>query len=1130
MRISEESGEESESDKIQNIADRFQQEYDMTHDPILNAVPTKRLLKAKKVIREYFKRRAAIPEIEWQERGPWNVGGRTRAILIDAADNTNNTIFAGGVAGGLWRTTNFMDESPVWVPINDLFENLAITCIVQDTANTNILYFGTGEGWFNGDAVRGLGIWKSIDGGISWSQLSSTNNSNFHYVMDLLIDANSNLYAATRNAGVQRSTDGGSSWNQVLGNAIGVGTSNRAADLELADNGDLYASLGVFSTGSMYISPATNGMNTGATGTWVDRSPSSSGCRRIEIACAPSDASRAYVICHSSSSSNCDSIYRTDNSGTTWTRYKAPLIYDQGSNSNFTRGQAWYDLIAAVDPNDEDLLYIGGVDALRSNDGGSTWEQITTWSTFASGPLGAAQNVHADHHAIVFLPGSSTQAIWGTDGGIDYTDDLGNSNVLPTFAEKNTGYNVTQFYACAMHPNAQDPYLLAGSQDNGTQKFEGLGMNITSTATGGDGGFCFIDQDNPNIQITSYVRANYFLSLNGGINFSTLYSDTIGLFINPTDYDDDENVLYFAYDPGEYGRITDIGGSNTFSSRSISAFGGSTVSTVSVDPNTQDRVWFGLQSNPPKIIRVDNADSSTPTATDKSITISGNLYPSSIAVKDGDPNHLLVTFSNYGVSSIWETTDGGNTWTDIENNLPDMPVRSIIFDPINPDSALIGTDLGVWSTDDLDGVNTQWNPTNTNLANVRVDMLQSRSSDHALAAATHGRGLYTARTSGQDYCTPQHFGNVNEYITNVDIGDIMNATGAPTGPSNGYSDYSSTLGTILYKDSVYQCSVDANFSFTSNWLSIWIDWDSDGIFRSSEKEYEFQGRDPYNFSLDVPDQAVEDTVRMRVRLQYGPGAVPEPCDHLGWSGGETEDYHVVIKRCPIQIKVNLEGNYNTSTDLHSDLLRQNAALPATEPFTALGFNHVNYPTRQELTDSAGVMGVTGPNAIVDWLFLELRDPNNPTNKLATCAALLQADGDVVGMDGVSEITLSDFNSSESTGYLAIRHRNHLGVRTANVVDFTACNEPVIDFTDPNFPVFGTNAQTAVGSEMALHSGDANNDGTVNAVDRNLFWRLQNGGAYDYLISTSDFSNDGTVNAFDRNVFWRPNNSIIEQLD
>ncbi|MEL7532785.1 MAG: T9SS type A sorting domain-containing protein, partial [Bacteroidota bacterium] len=172
--------------------------------------------------------------------------------------------------------------------------------------------------------------------------------------------------------------------------------------------------------------------------------------------------------------------------------------------------------------------------------------------------------------------------------------------------------------------------------------------------------------------------------------------------------------------------------------RSISAFGGSQISSVTVSPNVSNRVYFGLDNG--DIVRVNSANTSGASGT---IVRSGIGYVSSVAVEDGNENHMLVSYSNYGVVSVYETTNGGGSWTSVEGNLPDMPIRFAMFAPGQSDQALLATELGVWSTDNLNGGSTVWGPSNGGLANVRTDMIKSRTSDNTVLAATHGRGLYT---------------------------------------------------------------------------------------------------------------------------------------------------------------------------------------------------------------------------------------------------------------------------------------------------------------------------------------------------------------------------------------------------
>lgn len=747
------------SKKSTNVDQLIEQEYRLTRDPRLNRVPRERLLVAKEFQEAKLASRVttAVPGLNWTERGPNNVGGRTRALWFDLNGSpTFNKVWAGGVSGGLWVTNDITVATPAWTKVDDFFDNIAISCFVQNPTTPNTMYFGTGEGWFNADAVQGLGIWKSIDGGVTWNRLLST--ATFLYVQDMIIDANGHLYASLRPsgasaAGVQKSTDGGTTWTQVLGSPV-FGSSTRGADLELAANGDIYASLGTTgSNGGIYRSSfVANGANTGNTGTWVNITPDATGAimnptsfwHRIELACAPSNADVVYALFQGFGSSNCTSIQQYTPSTNTWTVRTVPTIIDQGSNSVFTRGQAFYDLIAAVDPNNANSLYIAGIDALRSDDNGATWTQMSTWSLFAAAGFTGNQLVHADHHAFTYVPGSSSRAILGTDGGIYYTTDANIAAASkPTFAAKNTGYNVTQFYGCAIHPTTTN-YFLAGAQDNGSQRFQSAGLGNATEASGGDGGFPHIDQDNGNVQITSYVFNDYFVSTNNGASFTSFTKNSRGDFINPTDYDDAANILYGGDDADNYFRWTSPETNGADDQVSVTNFAGGFITHVAVSPITLNRVYFGLDNG--SVVMVDNAHTGTSQA---GVIIKPAVagVVSCVAVDPADENHMLVTSSNYGVSQVYESTNalaGSPVWTAVDGNLPDMPVRWAMFDPRNSDWALLATELGVWSTDNIDGASTDWDPTNAGLANVRVDMLQYRAGDRVIAAATHGRGLFTA--------------------------------------------------------------------------------------------------------------------------------------------------------------------------------------------------------------------------------------------------------------------------------------------------------------------------------------------------------------------------------------------------
>lgn len=711
------------------------QEKELTKDPATGTVPRERILTARAVQQQRFAQQAlsrAVPGMQWQERGPNNVGGRTRALIFDRSDATNKKVWAAGVDGGVWRCNDITLATPVWTRVDDFWANMAVTTLAQDPSNNSVMYAGTGEGWFNVDAVRGLGIWKTSNGGTTWSQLASTSTTpRFNYVQKIVVNSTGTVFACTRDSGLQRSTTGGTSWTRVLGNGLFTSVTNRAADVEVGANGNIYCAMGIFGADGIYRST-----NAGTSWTKIYTAAANEG--RIEIACAPSNQDTMYALIHNTTTNGIAKIMRCSNATAatpTWTTLTLPTWCDQGSSStDFTRTQAWYDLIAAVDPNKAANVYIGGVDVMKSTNSGTSFTQVTRWSTFGCGTLPV---IHADIHAITFAPGSSTRMVVGNDGGVYYTNDGGT-----TFAQKNNGYNVTQFYATAIHPTSTNEFL-AGAQDNGSQRFTTAGINATTMVTGGDGAFCHIDQTSPNTQITSYVYNNWWVTTTGGGGtWVQRFKNNNGSFINPSDYDNTSDNLYSGNTAGSYFRWLTPATNGATASVTVTAFGGGNITCVTVSPTVANRVYFGLSNG--RVVYVDNAHTASGTVAGTQIR-TGTGSVSCVEVDPANENHILITYSNYGVTSVWETANLGGAWTAVEGNLPDMPVRWAMFDPRNSDWALLATELGVWSTDDLNGASTDWQPTNNNLANVRVDHFQYRASDRVIAAATHGRGLFTSK-------------------------------------------------------------------------------------------------------------------------------------------------------------------------------------------------------------------------------------------------------------------------------------------------------------------------------------------------------------------------------------------------
>ena len=744
---------ETEAAKTDRPDLAFEQDFRITMDPVLKRPATERLIIAREMIAMQQRNKQTLMAPIWDERGPKNVGGRTRTVVYDPNDLSNKKVWAGGVGGGLWYCNDITAASPIWNRVNDFWENIAISSIAFDPTNTQLMYVGTGEGWSNLDAQRGAGVWKSSNAGLGFERLLSTNNTTFYHVQKIVVNA-TGVYVGTKAGGVMRSTDGGTSFTKVLGSTVPIGASNQISDLEIGADGTIYAGIGIFTSGSVWKSISGNAntwtkLNNGTNGF------PTSGFERVEIAVAPNDSNVLYAITQDASTNGLYNIYYSANKGTSWTTCAKPADADGGIPSDdFTRTQAWYDLTAAVDPNNASTILIGGVDLFKSTNAGTSWTQISHWYGGFSFP-----DVHADQHVITFKKNSSSEVLFGNDGGIYLSANINNAS--PTFSNKNNGYNVTQFYACAIHPTNTN-YFLAGAQDNGSHKFSATGLNATTKASGGDGAYCHIDQTDGQIQVTSYVYNNYYYTRDGGAtSFKTVPggTSTTGQFINPTEYDDALDVLYTSAAGGTYGLVSGLAGTGnpSYQAVSVSDLLGKTVTAFKVDPNVPSggTVWMvGSNSGSPVFVKLSNTNTNAP-VTVTAITASGftsGSWVSSIDVENGNPNHLLATVSNYGANSVMESTDGGTTWTNIEGaNFPDMPVRWGIFAPANAlltsaatgGGIILATETGVWCTSTLNGTATTWAPQNTGMANVSSYMLKYRSSDRTLAVATHGRGLFT---------------------------------------------------------------------------------------------------------------------------------------------------------------------------------------------------------------------------------------------------------------------------------------------------------------------------------------------------------------------------------------------------
>jgi Ig-like domain CHU_C associated len=668
--------------------------------------------------------------------------GRMRAVWVDLADPTGKTVWVGGVSGGLWKTNDISAVPASWTLINDYLSNLAIASICQDPTNTNIMYFSTGESYRTGGGVGGVGVFKSIDHGVTWNLLTSTAVTVLVNSTKILCDNAGNVYVNSQGisipAGLQRSSDGGNTWVSINPFTTAPSATSRIIDFEISSTGAMHIVGGFFDSapgigGYRYTAnPATctstSGWNTPTT---LYPVPTTSGAR-VEITTA---GNTIYAAISSNGSGanteNIDKIAKSIDGGDNWTttNLTAANITDLNGNGG---GQGTYSNTIGVDPSNPNNVIVGSLNLLKSTDGGITFSKLTTWVGFT------LQYLHADQHNITWYENGNKMLV-GSDGGLFYSTNKGVS-----FLDKNVGLRLKQFYGVTIHPTSTN-YFLAGAQDNGTHQFNGPGLTSSVEVLGGDGGFTGIDQDEPQFQSGAYVYANFRRSSNSGATWSSSGSaNTSGLFINPYDYDNVGNKVYAGYAAGQFLRWEDPHSAFTFNPITIPEFGTGTVTSTTVSPTVANRVYFGVFSS--KVFKLDNADLTTPTVTDITPTgIQALTYISCVAEGLASNQNLLVTQSRttVGFTHVWSSNNGGISWTACDGNLPNIPVYWAVYHPDADTKAYIATETGVWSTDNLNGAATIWAP-ETTFPTVKTSMLKYRASDRTIAAATYGRGLWTA--------------------------------------------------------------------------------------------------------------------------------------------------------------------------------------------------------------------------------------------------------------------------------------------------------------------------------------------------------------------------------------------------
>lgn len=707
----------------------------------------------------------------WTNIGPGNVGGRTLALLIDPNDAA--TIYAGTADGGIWKTT---DTGASWAPIGDMLPSLAVSTLIMDPNSSSTLYAGTGEGAFNGDAAQGAGVFQSLDAGNTWNQMPGTGTQDFYYVNKLVLSpASGHLYAATW-TGVWRYNPAAGAWAQLLKPGTFLGCFDLVLQVDASGNDTLLAACGSFEQGALFRNAQAQ-----VRGSSWDVVLTNPAMGRTSLAVAPSNPSVIYAVVtsiangpHQGYNEGLLGVWRSTQNGVagSWQARLVNTSKNLVSTLLFTNPvyavlpqcgfgpfpeyftQGWYDTVIAVDPTNSDRVWVGGIDLFRSDDGGQTFGAASYWWVQPDPPYN-----HADQHALAFPPGydgAANQTLFiGNDGGVFVTQNSlaqtasGNPAVLcndvnskVVFQNLNNGYTTTQFYDGTVFPD--NSAYFGGTQDNGTVGgTDQAGPNAWGTLIGGDGGFVAVDPTDTDVLYGENTGLSIQKSIDGGKSFNFAsggIADFNFLFIAPFILDPSNHLRLYA--GGAYLWRTSNGAGNW--SRASARIAGplnSSISAIAVSPVTPGQALMGTDTG---VIHYSSSATTSGGNTHWPWSQPRTGYVSWLAFDPTNAQVGYATYSTFGGTHVWKTTDGGAHWTGIDGTgagaFPDLPANSVVVDPVTG-YIYVATDMGVFVT--TDG-GASWAPELTGFPDTVIDALVMHvdPTGRTLYAFTHGRGAW----------------------------------------------------------------------------------------------------------------------------------------------------------------------------------------------------------------------------------------------------------------------------------------------------------------------------------------------------------------------------------------------------
>ncbi|MFH1118591.1 MAG: PKD domain-containing protein [Bacteroidota bacterium] len=683
---------------------------------------------------------------DWTPLGPFTVPsgyngyrglGRINAVAFHPTDP--DILYIGAPAGGLWISE---DHGLTWNNHTDILPTLGVSAIVIDYINTGVIYMGTGDR-DAGDA-SGLGVWKSFDGGITWS-VYNTGMGNTTVSKLIMHPQYPNMIFAATGSGIYKTSDGGITWDKKAnGTFKDIVFKPGNPDIIYATlNGTFYKS----SDGGETFAMGANGLPAGARGA---------------IAVSPANPEIVYVFLTNSDSFK--GLYRSIDSGVSFEeRSTSPNIMSWDCSGG-SGGQAWYDLDVAADPTNPDILYGGGVNCFKSTDGGSTWNIRSHWY----GGCGV-QSVHADLHVLEYSP-LTGKLFAGNDGGVYWTENGGLN-----WTEISNGLVISQAYKIGQSATNRN-FVINGYQDNGTSSWTGTEWIAVG---GGDGMECAYDPTDDRYSYSTVyygsMNRNYNHSGQGQIAGQGVNGITeSGAWVTPFLIDhNDGNIMFIGYK--NIWRSTNLKANNT---SSVDWTKISDISTSDMSVMAQSRANTGIlyAASGNKLYRSDNVKDVSVSW----LTLTGNL-PSgnnitAIETSHTDENVVFVVQQN----RVFRSADKGNSWIDLTGTLPDVQMSTLANYRHSPEGLYLGTDIGIFYRDYnmADWILfSNGFPASARVTELEIFYDPAGQQGDVIRAGTYGRGLWES---------PMHFSTPTAEFD-------ANRTIVPIGCPVDFSDLSSGI-------------------------------------------------------------------------------------------------------------------------------------------------------------------------------------------------------------------------------------------------------------------------------------------------------------------------------------------------